>query len=202
GRAIASVRSTDVFETYDVSLDGFWMDKYEITIAQYDQFMMPDCFAQECSESFLPKEVTWLEAVELCAFRNARLPSEEEWEYAASGSSGYIFPWGNDLDPELLENDSYTEFDLYDVGTKEINVSWAGIYDMVGNAAEWTDDIFQPYSDDTDLDAWHTVWTEYERVLRGGSASNSITEKTTYSRQGAWYNTAGVRCVRTTSPAS
>jgi formylglycine-generating enzyme required for sulfatase activity len=202
GSSIGSQREMGVFDIYETIVYGFWIDKYELSVAAYDNFTLNCISIETCSESLLPQLLTWEEAVQFCASRNSRLPREDEWEYAASGPKNLIFPWGNNLDAELLANDSYTSFSLYEVGTKNLNVSWVGVFDMAGNAEEWTDDLFRPYQidSDTELSEWHITWTEYARVTRGGSAEDSILDKTTYSRQGAFYSTAGVRCVRNSDP--
>ena len=86
-----------VFETYETTVQGFWMDRYEVTVDEYERIVL-QCFSTNtCSDNHLPQLLTWNEAVRFCAGRGARLPMEHEWEYAASGSENLIFPWGNEL---------------------------------------------------------------------------------------------------------
>ncbi|MEQ8675962.1 MAG: SUMF1/EgtB/PvdO family nonheme iron enzyme [Aggregatilineales bacterium] len=191
-----------VFETYETTLQGFWMDRYEVTANQYETSYQRCVDMGNCSNSNLPQLLTWTEALAFCVARGARLPTEEEWEYAASGPDNFIFPWGNEFNSEFLDNPDYLSFELYDVGSRSFNVSWAGLYDMAGNAAEWTDDLFQPYYswDETEFTDWVESRTEFSRVQRGGEAVDSILRKTTYSRQAGFRDEQGFRCVRFSDP--
>jgi hypothetical protein len=105
-----------------------------------------------------------------------RLPSEAEWEYAARGGTESAYSFGND--PAELERYGWfvdnSDYATHPVGTKEPN-AW-GLYDMHGNAAEWTLDQFAEdrYAElgGEPVAAWQAVnWpTEvYPRVIRGGS---------------------------------
>jgi formylglycine-generating enzyme required for sulfatase activity len=194
--------SYGVFETYEITLQGFWIDKYEVTANQYERISLRCVELDNCSNSNLPQLLTWDDAIRFCAGRGSRLPTESEWEYAASGPDNFIFPWGNELDAELVDNQEYTEFELYEVGSHPLNVSWIGAFDMVGNADEWTDSPFQPYYpwNETSLTNWHEVNPEFLRVVRGGSFEDSLVRKTTYSRRGGFPETAGVRCARISHP--
>jgi len=191
-----------VFETYEITLQEFWVDRYEVTIDQYER-IYHQCFSTNtCPDSNLPQLLTWDEAVRFCAGRGARLLSEEEWEYVASGSENFIFPWGNEFTSEFSNNPDYLSFTMYDVGTRQHNVSWIGVFDMAGNAEEWTNDLYRPYYswNETEFVDWHEIHEEFSRVLRGGQSVDSIHRKTTYSRQGGFYGTAGVRCARFSHP--
>jgi formylglycine-generating enzyme required for sulfatase activity len=199
---ISLEEDSGVFETYETTLHGFWIDRYELTVNQYERISQRCVEINNCSNSNLPQLLAWDEAVRFCAGRGARLPTEQEWEYAASGPDNLIFPWGDELTTELLDYQTYIGFDLYDVGSRPLNVSWIGVFDMAGNAEEWTDDLFQPYNsrDALAFTRWYVSNSEFWRVLRGGEAVDSFLQKTTYSRQGGFYGPAGVRCARFTRP--
>lgn len=93
----------DASPQYEPTLPTFWIDKYEVTNAQYRQCVD----ASACNE---PKDlryyqhayyadhpvvyVTWYNARDYCTWRSKRLPTEAEWEKAARGSQGWIYPWG------------------------------------------------------------------------------------------------------------
>ncbi len=81
-------------------------------------------------------QVTWLGACAFAAWRNARLPSATEWQAAARGPEGRIYPWGNEFDPSRCNVDSEgtTPVDYYGAA----GASYHGCRDMVGNVFEWT----------------------------------------------------------------
>ncbi len=70
--------------------------------------------------------------------RQWRLPSELEWEKAARGKMGYIFPWGNDWSPEVLNSHDKGPFDTVPVGSYPSGASPYGVNDVAGQVFEWT----------------------------------------------------------------
>ena len=129
--------------------------------------------------------VTWFGADAFATFYGWSLPTEVEWEIAARADTEFDYPWGNN-DPTCdLANFSGCSEELLPVGQTS-GVSPFGIYDMVGNAWEWTDSFFDGAND--------------SYVLRGGSWSNYTDNlKVWYRSEGMpsiAYNTIGFRCVR------
>jgi formylglycine-generating enzyme required for sulfatase activity len=132
--------------------EPFWIDVYEVTNEQYGS-------SGYWPGSAPPREtVTWFEAVDHCESRGARLPTEAEWEYAARGPDGLVFPWGNTFDGARLNYcDSSCEFDWADtsvddgygyiapVGLYPGGASWVGAQDMSGNVWEWVSSLHEPY---------------------------------------------------------
>lgn len=210
---INRIEDTGVFLAQEVEVPGFWIDRYETTNEQFDSFSLSfSCQADygcralvEAGQSVLQVETTqpdhpvildWWLALQYCYLRGARLPIETEWEYAASGPENNIYPWGNDIDHESIE-DYYSVLGFYPVGSKPINVSWIGVYDMAGNAEEWVDDSYRPYGGSPD-----NVADDGARVARGGSIG-PVTEITTYIRFPRIpnnLNNSTVRCARSTPP--
>jgi len=129
--------------------------------------------------------VTWAQADEYCRGRGGRLPTEVEWEFAARGRDGRVFPWGDapptpervngcglecnawrvaaglDETPLLYEaDDGYSG--TAPVGSFPGGATQAGLVDIIGNVFEWTADEFRPYSDEGAHDP-------KRRVIRGGA---------------------------------
>ena len=154
--------------------EPFWIDRYEVTNAQYGS-------SGEWSGDRLPREfVNWADAVAHCASRGARLPAEAEWEYAARGPDGLVFPWGDRFKGSLLNScDRSCEWNLTGagvddgypdtapVGSYPGGASWVGALDLSGNVWEWTSSIYRPYP--ADGRAVDGSADGDRRVLRGGS---------------------------------
>jgi formylglycine-generating enzyme required for sulfatase activity len=204
--------SQEVLDTYLVSFSGFWIDKYEITVEGYQSLCQNSCQRIEelgFEEKFIndPKKpvvgVDWYDAMRFCNLRNARLPTEEEWEYAASGPDNFLFPWGN---KPIQENITYSMVaGTYPVGEKIGNISWVGAYDMAGNLAEWVEDRYFPaYSFKFSEEHPASGSDEYTRVVRGGVYYGPLDTVTTYERRGEPADSrsqyTGFRCARTSDP--
>lgn len=82
--------------------------------------------------------VSWGEAAAYCAWRGARLPTEMEWERAARGDDGRAYPWGDGLDATRLDSIDFGARDTSPVLAHPRGRSPFGLFDLVGNAAEWT----------------------------------------------------------------
>ena len=179
--------------------EPFWIDVYEVTNGQYGS-------AGTWAGDRLPREgVNWADAAAHCASRGARLPSEAEWEYAARGPDGLVFPWGEGFKGSLLNacdrgcmwnpegsgvDDGYAE--TAPVGSYPGGASWVGAMDMSGNVWEWTSSTYEAYGTGGG--------GEERRVLRGGSWYHTGTD---LLRSAARYGVSpeyadyvtGVRCV-------
>ena len=86
-------------------------------------------------DKFPVGNVSWFEAQEYCKWRGARLPSEAEWEKAARGANGNVYPWGNEWNPKYANtgDDGEWEDGIAPVGSYPKNVSPFGVMDMAGN---------------------------------------------------------------------
>lgn len=175
--------------TQQVALAEFWIDQREITRAEFAKFLTatdsppPGGWAGgeiPPEEQDLPvKSVTWDMAAAYCTWANKRLPTEAEWEIAARGVDGRLYPWGDKQSAVKLPRN-----ETYKVGSKLTNQSPFGVFDMAGNVWEWVDEPYAP------------VGADY-RVLRGGA--NDFLKDMAFRLQGdpssptmiAW---AGLRC--------
>jgi formylglycine-generating enzyme required for sulfatase activity len=159
--------------------EPFWIDVYEVTNEQHGS-------SGEWSGDNLPREsVDWFEAAAHCESRGARLPTEAEWEYAARGPDGLIFPWGDAFDCRLGNFDDETRHTSWvlegakgcdgyvetaPVGSFPDGASWVGALDMSGNVLEWLADWHDDdYYERSPRDNPGGPENGEFRVMRGGS---------------------------------
>jgi iron(II)-dependent oxidoreductase len=172
----------------------FWMDRYEVTNAQYGS-------AGNFQGDNRPREnLTWFEARDFCKSRDARLPTEAEWEYAARGPDNLIYPWGSDLVDANLVFDRNSNNETADVGSRPAGLSWVGAYDMSGNVWEWVSSIYERYPYDASDGREDEADTTSQRVYRGGvgsyidfGVSSAIRFRSDPSKRD-WF--VGFRCAR------
>lgn len=150
--------------SHKVFLDAFLIDRFEITNEQYDAFLeatgrtrsrFSDYGQSVAKGPNLPVVgLTWEDAAAYCDWAGKRLPTEAEWEKAARGTDGRMYPWGRQfLDEALNWGDRTTEspergqYDGYDnlapVGSFRRFLSPYGVEDVLGNAAEWVQDWYE-----------------------------------------------------------
>ncbi len=189
------------------TVKSFYMDKYEVTREDYAKCVS----AGKCTAPSIWKDgkfpagteklpvvgVTFGQAVTYSTFVNKRLPTEEEWEFAARGTDKRIYPWGNTWEKGKANAHGEGK-DFTEVG-KFSGVSPFSIYDMVGNAWEWTSSEFKAYPNGklpTDVPKGDI------RVIRGGSYQSddkyaTTTYRTGWLAQGAdTYAQTSFRCVK------
>ena len=197
---------------HEVEVKPFKIDKYEVTNRQYKKFIDATRYPAPATwkdRAYLPDEatlpvthVTWQDAAKYAAWAGKRLPSEEEWEYAArGGSKQYRYPWGNEW------RDGYANVNRQDrpkpapVDSFEQDVSPFGVYGLAGNVSEWVNDSAKYYVSGRSINACRGKEC---KVFRGGNFSTDAKSSTTTYR---WYDdlnqptndtlsTTGFRCAK------
>lgn len=167
-----------------VYLDGFWIDKLLVTNAQYDACLN----AKGCNDRVhdgnkvfpnygVPEfanhpaiYVNWMDASAYCKWAKERLPSEAEWEKAARGTDGRLYPWGDEPPNALLANYEFGAGYTTEVTSHPQGASPYGLLDMAGNVRQWVADWYSDtYYRDAPNSNPHGPETGEERGLRGGS---------------------------------
>ncbi len=210
---------------------GYWLARHETTNAEYARFLdavvhagsddkwahpqqpkgpggkQKDHTPKYWSDANLnkPKQpvvgVDWWDAYAYAAWAGLRLPTEAEWEYAARGRDGRLFPWGNQWPPpaatgNFADEDAakavsdiqpiggYSDGQIYTapVGSFPAGASWCGAMDMAGNVWEWCADRYAPYDRAQNVDPTGPP-DATGRVVRGGSwRGNEPTDQRTAFR--------------------
>ena len=136
-----------------VELDGFWIDQTEVTSGMYAQCVDAGaCSPQEESnptqvdtaryDVYPVINVSWFQANDYCNWIGGRLPTEAEWEKAARGDDGRLYPWGDDEPTCRLANYWTCVNRISAVGSYPAGASPYGALDMAGNVWEWTADWY------------------------------------------------------------
>jgi sulfatase modifying factor 1 len=205
-----------------IDLDAYWIDTYEVPMAQYFAFTAATGHRRPRLAGYLavasidmstfvePAKpvvgVSWEDAKAYCEWKKKRLPTEAEWEKAAKGQWQRRWPWGNTPDPLLANLDGAED---HFQGTAPVDSFQAGrspygLFNMTGNAMEWTNDWYD--------ERYYAIMPPRnpqgpaigdEKVIRGGSWHDSFRYAHTYSRFKMFPEyrdaTIGFRCARSTS---
>jgi len=134
-----------------VVLDGYFIDKFEVSNSDYADFMKtkrhPGPAYWDDPRLNKPTQpvvgVNWFDAKAYCESKDKRLPTEAEWERAARGPEGLHYPWGNDMDPKKANFGKNHEATL-PVDSMPEAASPYGLHHMAGNVFEWVEDWYDP----------------------------------------------------------
>ena len=212
---------------HTVYLKEYWIDRYETTNTDYVGFVIAtgarsaldnSCKTKGCKDGNLwdgvsyPSmirdqpviQVSWHDADAYCRWRGKRLPTEAEWEKAARGPSGRLYPWGNE--PVSRSRAVYKKKwqginTLGSVGSHPKGVSIYGVHDMAGNAWEWVSDWYQlDYYRSSPLSNPQGSPDGKYKIVRGGSWINN--PDTLHGAFRRWslpevrFNDTGFRCAK------
>ena len=162
---------------HEVYLDGYWIYKNDVTVAQYRKFCtatrrnMPDRPVRGWKEDHPVVCVSWDDAKAYCDWVGTTLPTEAQWEKAARGTDGRNYPWGNDWDKTKGNSADSGLKATTPVGSYPGGASPYGCLDMAGNVWQWCADWYGPY-DAAATENPAGPATGGFRVLRGGSWVN------------------------------
>lgn len=190
-----------------VSVKPFFMDLNEVTNEDYKKYVdaarhkAPPTWKNgtfpEGKAKFPVTGVDWDDADAYAKWAGKRLPTEEEWEFAARGTDKRIFPWGNEWKNEFANADKQRQ-ETQEVG-KSAGKSPFGLLDMSGNAWEWTSSAAKAYPGGKEFDD-----TMIEpKIIRGGFFGSAKERATTtlrraYGSRGekSGYDNTGFRCAK------
>jgi formylglycine-generating enzyme required for sulfatase activity len=211
GEFLMGSTTGDQFETpaHTITVKPFFMDLTEVTCEAYDKFVKATGHRQPASwvngtyppgsEQRPVTGVDWYDAASYAQWIKKRLPTEEEWEFAARGTDGRRYPWGNEWRANSANTAESGLRQVVDVGSYPNGKSPYGLLDMTGNAWEWTASDLKAYPGGQ-LPPYRPGLGEY-KIFRGGSWRENKNEATATYR-GYWaasgaddYSATGFRCV-------
>ena len=184
---------------HTVELDGFYIDKYEVSWRQWKASGLP--YLVERNDRLMVVQapdwgihdgqpvvnVDWDEAESYAAWAGKRLPTEAEWEKAARGTDGREYPWGNE--PITVERAMWVDHPLSETSTAPVNCCAAGAspygaFNMAGNVWEWCEDSYTPdfYQRSPRKNPLNRDGKTVEKIVRGGAMQLSPNFLHTYSR--------------------
>ncbi len=135
-----------------VFLGAYFIDRFEVSNKHYGDFLRSTGHTAPAywddPRLNRPEQpvvgISWHDAKAYCEYGGKRLPTEAEWEKAARGPQGSLYPWGNDFDPARAnfgkKHEATMPIDSYPEG-----VSYYGLYNMAGNVFEWVSDWYDPH---------------------------------------------------------
>jgi formylglycine-generating enzyme required for sulfatase activity len=166
---------------HEVTLPGYWIGRYPVTVAKFRDFVEESGYdaderSLKDSDDHPVRYVNWRDALAYCRWLSERtdlpviLPSEAEWEKAARGTDGQIYPWGDRAPTADLCNFGNNIGDPTPVG----NYSPEGdspyeCADMAGNVWEWTRSLYKDYPYDSEDGREDLEAASGRRVVRGGA---------------------------------
>jgi formylglycine-generating enzyme required for sulfatase activity len=191
---------------HTIYLDGYWIDQTPVTNLMYDVCVKAGVcpepvhnatdniyYGYPVNHHHPVIYVNWFDAVTYCEWAGRRLPTEAEWEKAARGVDGRLFPWGN--------NDPYSELANFNniigyttiVGEYPDGASPYGVLDMVGNVREWVHDWYaEDYYQYSPSVNPQGPDTGEGRVLKGGSFTDELSNSRAATRFLHDPNSAGI----------
>jgi formylglycine-generating enzyme required for sulfatase activity len=191
---------------HEVMVQGFWIDQFPVTELRFLDFLRASNRSGALQRSFANSpalasdrpatNVSWDEADNYCLAEGKRLPTEAEWELAARGMDGRLYPWGEDFNPAAVNGIESGIGSPEGVGKRPLNRSPYNVKDMSGNIWQWCADEYRPYPGG----AAGFAIPPGARVIRGGSFQSDRLHVTAVTRNmelpSARKAGIGFRCVQ------
>jgi formylglycine-generating enzyme required for sulfatase activity len=216
-----TLATSDEKPQHTITLDAYWIDQTEVTNAQYAKCVADNGACKEPIDNSSSSHssyygnsefdnypviyVDWNMASSYCSWAGRELPTEAQWEKAARGIDGNIYPWGNDTPNDNLLNFNTNIGFATDVRKYPAGKSVYGAYDMAGSVLQWVNDWYgETYYKNSPPSNPLGPDTGKYRMLRGGYWSNPASLVRSAFR--VWLdptysvNYIGFRCARGTSP--
>lgn len=192
---------------HEIFLTSYWIDETEVTNAMYELCVDSGACTPPINQEFYGKSkysdypvvyVSWDDAKIYCEWAGRRLPTEAEWEKAARGTNGQIYPWGDESDCKKANYNSCFG-SIRNVGIDVYSPSPYGAFDMAGNAWEWVADWYSDnYYKTSPYENPPGPSSGTNRSLRGGSfesiSSTIRTAERSYGAPDAPKEKYGFRC--------
>ncbi len=166
---------------HTISLDAFYISRYPVTNAEYKKFK-PDWKIPNGKENHPVVNVSWDDALAYCKWAEGDLPTEAQWEKAASWDDAKkikrVYPWGDSFDKSKCNSSEAGIGDTTPVGKySPQGDSFFGLGDMAGNVWEWCADWYDEnfYKNSPRENPRNDTPSQY-RVLRGGSFNSDRTD--------------------------
>ena len=189
---------------HSATVQPFYIDKLEVTNQDYSEFIRQqrrqapvnwvDGAYSPGEAKFPVVNVSWFDARDYCEWRGKRLPTEQEWEFAARGKENLLYPYGNQWKPQFSNAGETNLKKPQAVGSYPDGASPFGIMDMAGNVAEWTDSDYNPYSGSK------AKPDDGNKIIRGGSFINPASQQTAtdrfFNRPTRTIDYVGFRCAK------
>jgi gamma-glutamyl hercynylcysteine S-oxide synthase len=202
------------FHEHKMHIDSFYIDKYPVTNAEFKKFLDASRYQPKDKLDFLRdwkngmyldgwgnKPVTWVSLEDARAYAKwagKRLPHEWEWQYAAQGTDGRNYPWGNDWNPHAVPvpDTGRIMASAANVDANPAGASTFGVMDMVGNVWQWTDEFTDEHTRAAILRGGShyqpqgSIWY-FPQAYRNDEHGKLLLMAPSYDRSGA----VGFRCV-------
>lgn len=194
---------------HKVSVKAFYIDPYEVTNEQYQKFILATNHRlprhwingriPAGEEKYPVYNVSWQDALDYAAWAGKRLPTEEEWEYAARGDDRRLYPWGNAFQSDRA-NTIESKAKKLEPSTGSLDKSPFTVMNMAGNVSEWTASEYKSYSGRKDA---LNPTQQGHKIVRGGNYLSDQNAAMTTTRRlfppDSLRDFIGFRCVRDAS---